>query len=707
MKYYLHNFLLLLCFISAVKASGQYYVSTTGSDANPGTLSHPFKTIQKAASMMSAGDTCIIKGGTYRETVIPANNGTSSKHIVFKNFQNDTVRITGTDKISGWRIYKNNIFKAYSPDTVLQLSVDNTTANEAMYPNFRGNHLSTQGWKQISIVPSGKAEFDDMNFPQGYWVGGYCVALVGSKWISENGKIDSSKGDAVYCKQRSSPWSTSTGSAYFGNGAGYITHHLNALDTINEWHWQNDTLYYYPKDSSQINEIHVEARTRMFGFNCSGKNYIEISNINFIYSTVNFESSTGCILNGANIYYPTPYFYFDQGWGRDPFQNNDNTIGHWKGKGVALSGANNTVKNCYIAHSWGDGISIGGKNNTVDSCLIEDCDWSATDAAPIATLGTGHSIKHSVIRNSARDLILIRSTHAASILYNDLHDCGFLNQDLGIIYSFHTNGDGTVIAYNWIHDNNSIGPGVYLDNYDTGYIVHHNVIWNCYYGILTNTPAVNHSIYNNTVWNCESAIEATGNPGSGLVNQVVKNNLSNKDWDQFTTACNNLTIADPGFWNPSLFNFTLKPNSPAIDFGCTIPGITDGFTGRAPDAGAYEFGITPWITGSKTKSVDLPFIFNNQPSTTGVNLLNKEIKSNSLNIYPNPAKEILQIRISDKTLKNVNIIITDIIGKIIIDEPVLTDTNEFSLPVSALRTGVYFLTIQTGSEINRMKFVKE
>jgi hypothetical protein len=39
------------------------------------------------------------------------------------------------------------------------------------------------------------------------------------------------------------------------------------------------------------------------------------------------------------------------------------------------------------------------------------------------------------------------------------------------------------------------------------------------------------------------------------------------------------------------FDFRLKPGSVAIDAGVELPGITDGFTGRAPDLGAYETGV--------------------------------------------------------------------------------------------------------------------
>ena len=38
------------------------------------------------------------------------------------------------------------------------------------------------------------------------------------------------------------------------------------------------------------------------------------------------------------------------------------------------------------------------------------------------------------------------------------------------------------------------------------------------------------------------------------------------------------------------FDFRLKPGSAAVDRGTSLPGVTDGFAGRAPDLGALESG---------------------------------------------------------------------------------------------------------------------
>src|SRR4249919_3055408 len=46
-----------------------YYVATTGKDANPGSQAQPFKTIRKGLTVLSAGDTLYIRGGTYAEYI--------------------------------------------------------------------------------------------------------------------------------------------------------------------------------------------------------------------------------------------------------------------------------------------------------------------------------------------------------------------------------------------------------------------------------------------------------------------------------------------------------------------------------------------------------------------------------------------------------------------------------------------------------------
>lgn len=61
-----------------------YTVAKTGSDANSGTAASPWKTINKAASMVSPGDTVMIQPGTYNERVQITRSGTAAAPITFQ-----------------------------------------------------------------------------------------------------------------------------------------------------------------------------------------------------------------------------------------------------------------------------------------------------------------------------------------------------------------------------------------------------------------------------------------------------------------------------------------------------------------------------------------------------------------------------------------------------------------------------------------------
>ncbi len=60
-------------------------------------------------------------------------------------------------------------------------------------------------------------------------------------------------------------------------------------------------------------------------------------------------------------------------------------------------------------------------------------------------------------------------------------------------------------------------------------------------------------------------------------------------------------ISDPQhLYNPEDMDFRLRPNSAAIDAGIVLPTINDGFTGRAPDLGAYELGKPMPVYGPRS-----------------------------------------------------------------------------------------------------------
>ena len=98
-----------------------YYVSTSGNDNNPGTVSSPWLTIQKAMNTLVAGDKVYVRKGEYQGVFGGwsfENSGTNAAPITFSNFPGEQVVIktilNGTD--NNYRAFRCWV-SANDPDT--------------------------------------------------------------------------------------------------------------------------------------------------------------------------------------------------------------------------------------------------------------------------------------------------------------------------------------------------------------------------------------------------------------------------------------------------------------------------------------------------------------------------------------------------------------------------------------------------------------
>ena len=74
-----------------------YYVSTSGKDANLGTIASPWRTIQHAANAVKAGDTVYVRAGVYNEIVsFPTSGSASGGYITFSSYPGELATVDGT-----------------------------------------------------------------------------------------------------------------------------------------------------------------------------------------------------------------------------------------------------------------------------------------------------------------------------------------------------------------------------------------------------------------------------------------------------------------------------------------------------------------------------------------------------------------------------------------------------------------------------------
>jgi len=102
--------------------------------------------------------------------------------------------------------------------------------------------------------------------------------------------------------------------------------------------------------------------------------------------------------------------------------------------------------------------------------------------------------------------------------------------------------------------------------------------------------------------------------------------------------------------------------------------------------------LSPWTT--------VPF-----HTTVGVGVNDVDKDGFALETYPNPVKDILNVKISGTMEGNATLMLTDISGKELYTAPVKGETAEVDM--KSLPKGVYMLKYADGTHYNTIKVVKE
>ena len=142
----------ILVFSPFLNAQTSYYVAVNGNDSNSGTdVNHPFLTLAKAYSLVTAGDYIYMRSGTHimpTSTIVLSKNGTSSAMIHLFAYENETPVIqfdnieNSTSRgivLDGDYWYVKGITIEKAGDNGMLLSGNHNTIEECV---FRYNHDS-------------------------------------------------------------------------------------------------------------------------------------------------------------------------------------------------------------------------------------------------------------------------------------------------------------------------------------------------------------------------------------------------------------------------------------------------------------------------------------------------------------------------------------------------------------------------------------
>jgi fibronectin type 3 domain-containing protein/regulation of enolase protein 1 (concanavalin A-like superfamily) len=583
-----------------------YYVALGGSDGNVGDLSRPLRTIQEAASRAAAGDTVLVRGGVYRETVTVPHSGTAAAPITISAYAGETVTVSGADVLTGWAAHSGSIYKA--PQSLdlgegnNQVFVDGQMMVEARWPNttLDVSRPKKDTVDAITSMYAGDASYatitDDelVGFSAGAWDGGTIHIASGQSWVTQSGTITSSGPARLSFDyvQRLNPKSgrfetPEPGDPYF------LTGKFVALDAPGEWFYDggDDRLYLWTAAGDSPAGHTVEVKRRKYAFDLSAVSNVTVRGIDVFAATIVAGAATSnIVLDGIDAKYVGHFSDSETGW-EVPADS-----------GIFIAGTDSVVRNSTVAFGAGNGILLNGARNRVENTVVHDVGYSGANGSGIRAVGAAHFIRNNTVYNVGRSGILASRLVAGRVVYNLVHDVMLQTTDGGGVYTFGTDGQGTEIAYNRIYNVTTGGfggVGVYLDNGSTNHVVHHNLTYNVNHGTKLNPPGPYNQVFNNTFVATSRGVASSGT--KDMTGTAFRNNNFTKQVDIGSTAIQEANVyagADPQFVNAANGDFRLQATSPAVDVGVKLGAYTDGYTGSGPDAGAFEYGRTPWTAGA-------------------------------------------------------------------------------------------------------------
>jgi hypothetical protein len=653
--------LALVAAAASVKAQpAACIVAPWGNDSNDGTESAPYRTIQRAANALLPGQTCVIRGGRYRETVTLTRSGAQDQPITFTAAAGEEVIIDGTDPIdTAWTSEDGRHYQ-----TPLELTTDQVFFRDqamvlARWPNmkFEENWNENKKWARTGagsergIVMSAELAALDKS-------------LSGAQLWIKLGKGNNAFTRAILAHEAGQPtlrWDDTdfydnprlTGEdgrfdrlkAYgLHNNRFFVANHRTLLDAAQEWYYdaQAQALLFLPPDGQAPEPGEVSVKRRIYGFAGADNAHVVIRGITFVGCTAYFSKARHVTLDDCEFRYPYELLTM-----RDNQQVKDDQ------RPVSIQGENNILRKCFVTCAPGTSIHVTGRGNRIENCIVTEGSRHGRHGDPnvsleydrkraydganadgvnqrwVYTSEEGNTITRCTIFNGSGIGIYLPGPGPGTAEYNHLFNLGLYCSDVSALYiPKGTDRAWTGFHHNWVHDINGIG--LRCDQDGSQVLIHHNVVWNCKAGGKAN--GYDFRIYDNTIF--------VNNPDHPLL--IVKQRQTEvvADWPIQNNAVFRLADRiDLREWgtmseeekakrdyivdipeSPAIHhNHLIKPNDQAshfidpsedgpdlrpapgsalIDGGAIIPGITDDFQGNTPDIGAYEDGGPYWCAGA-------------------------------------------------------------------------------------------------------------
>jgi hypothetical protein len=503
-------FCLLVCGL-AVDAQDTYpvfFVSPQGDDSWSGTLpgpaadssDGPFKTLARAQEALRAiagpdghaqGATVHLREGVYTLTAPlvfgPQDSGSDGAPVMWRNFQQENVRIIGALPVQHWEDHEGPVRKASLEDILpagsrpSALYFEGKRQTLARWPNAGEGDLPGGGWTFV------KARRDEAPKKEFYYSGdrparwSNPAALELSIWPNYNwwqtitpGTVDPASG--LVTLPGDLPYTIEPGRRFFFQNV------REELDAPGEWWCDTDsgTLYFWPPEDKPDAEILIPVAKALFQLEAAH----DINLWGFTLEmtsgeAVNMKNAHRCILGHSIVRNVDGFGVVVDGGtscrirGNDIYETGEGGISLTGGDRATLSFGNHHAINNHIHHfgvlhqTYVTGVNVNGVGNFVQHNLIHD-------APHIGILLTGN--EHLIEYNELHHVCMQGSDNGGfymgrdwtqrgnKIRFNKFHD----------IYGFGLAGLGPDKDGVYQYESPHQAWGVYLDDCTSGTLVYGN-----------------------------------------------------------------------------------------------------------------------------------------------------------------------------------------------------------------------------------------
>jgi hypothetical protein len=527
-------------------AGAKTFVAPNGHDSNSGTKEKPLRTIQVALDRMKAGDSCLLRGGTYREAVTLKASGEPGRPVRLQAYPGETVVFDGTETVSGkWSRYRDAIYRIQLPKGVQQLFVGGDMMIEARWPNLRRDQVFNRDcWAKADKGSwHGRLVSAEIAKTGIDWTGAMAYLNVAHQWWTWNRPIARHQAGSDTLEYAAdlvglcnydpkiterAAWETPE---WLANGWAddyfYLFGKLEALDVETEWFQDpaTGTLYLFAPGGVDPSTLEVRYKVRDYAVRAQGRHHLEIKGINFFATTFRLDDCNDCVVEGCELLFPSysrTITEYDQTRRESVF--------------TKITGDRNTVRRCSLAHANNLGLMVMGNANTVENCIIHDVNYSGTLIYPALQLSAsphlgvnwfdtiqypptertpanskvtshGNVARRNTLYNGGSSLLVYQAADSV-IEYNHVFDGGRACKDVSLIYGCWPFSRGSTVRYNWVHGcftegyggrGGAGGIGIRADDQSRNNVFHHNVVWDCgQVGIIM--KGEDHRAFNNTVF---------------------------------------------------------------------------------------------------------------------------------------------------------------------------------------------------------------